>query len=118
MIESDKTNHEFLDARGQEHFDKSHPYGFKCAHYSKYLDNDTSFKSSEEIKSLLDQEGIDIDKEMIFSCGGGVVACITETASIIAGATNTAIYDGSLQEYQKYGEPDFSVDNWEEKYPS
>jgi thiosulfate/3-mercaptopyruvate sulfurtransferase len=56
---------------------------------------------------VLDEDKIDTSKHLVFSCGGGITACINETAARIAGATKTSIYDGSFQEYSQKGKPDF-----------
>jgi thiosulfate/3-mercaptopyruvate sulfurtransferase len=61
--------------------------------YAKVLDKNC-LRSKEELKevfTLLNPKG----REMIFSCGTGITACVLALGAEIAGYTNTAVYDGS-----------------------
>lgn len=118
-IEEGNTDYEFIDSRGSSSFAKGHPIGFKNSPYEKYLDEDqSSFKNKEDLQRIFEEENIDTGKSIVFSCGGGVTACIGETAAVLVGAKHTSIFDGSFQEYSKLGEPDFSNPDWEEQIAS
>ena len=108
FLEGEITDTEFIDVRPAASFEKGHPHGFKNAHYSNYLNEDNSaFKSREEIIQAFKDDGIDLTKKIVFSCEAGVTACISEVAAKIAGCESTSIYDGSMQEYAKHGKPEF-----------
>ena len=51
--------------------------------------NQLSFKSKE----------IELEKEMAFTCGSGVTACILGLANSIISGKKPIIYDGSWAEY-------------------
>ncbi len=63
------------------------------------------FRSKAELllvfKKLLLKE-----KDLVFTCGSGITACILQLAAEIIGITNTSIYDGSWTDWgQKQGFP-------------
>lgn len=112
-----KDDVELVDVRPKEKVEEDTLPAFKAAPCDNYLTSDkTSFIPKEDISKQLEKDGLDTSKKMIFSCGGGITACINEVAAIMVGAEDTAIFDGSYQEYSKYGKPDFSKENWEESY--
>ncbi|CAI2376993.1 unnamed protein product [Moneuplotes crassus] len=100
-------DYEFVDVRNAANFEKGTPPGFKNSFCFDYVTADKStFKSKEEIEKQLLEDGVDVNKHIVFSCGAGVTACISELAARIAGAQKTSIYDGSYQEYCKKGRPE------------
>lgn len=116
-IEEGKDEYELVDARDKGSYDKGHPYGFSNLVFNSFLTEDkASFRNKEDLQRIFEDNNLDTKKKLIFSCGGGIVACVNEVAARLAGATNTAVYDGSLQEYSKFGAPDFEQENWQEKY--
>ena len=58
---------------------------------------DGKFKSNVELQNIFDQ--IDSQKELAFSCGSGMTACIVLLAYQIATGKRGLLYDGSWTEY-------------------
>lgn len=91
--------------------------GFKPCHFEKLLSEDkTMFRSKADILAEFKSDKIDTSKKLTFSCGAGITACISEVAAKLAGIKETAVFDGSYQEYNKKGIPDFSNPEWETTY--
>ena len=65
--------------------------------FTEVLENGT-FKSVAELKNIFNYLKLD-EKELIFSCGSGITACITLVASELISEKKTAIYDGSWTEW-------------------
>lgn len=108
FIEEGSTDYEFIDARVPTHYEKAHPHGFKNSYCYKLLNADKNeFLSMEEINKVIEEDNIDLSKHIVISCGAGITACISELAFRQAGAQKTSIYDGSAQEYEKKGKPDY-----------
>ncbi|CAI2374942.1 unnamed protein product [Moneuplotes crassus] len=100
--------YEFVDVRDSKRFREGHPHGFKNQCYQCLLTEDNSaFKSKEEISKQMEEDGVDTRKHIVFSCGSGVTACISELAAEVVGVEKTSVYDGSYTEYSKRGKPDF-----------
>jgi thiosulfate/3-mercaptopyruvate sulfurtransferase len=63
----------------------------------------STFKSNEEMATLIKEAGIDIDtdKRIVVSCGSGVTACVVATALQVCGrdVDKTFVYDGSWMEW-------------------
>jgi thiosulfate/3-mercaptopyruvate sulfurtransferase len=55
-------------------------------------------KSVEELKTIFSELKI-TNKELIFSCGTGITACILALGAQISGIENYAVYDGSWTEW-------------------
>jgi len=100
-----------LDARAQNRFLGTEPEpraGLRSGHipnsksmpYSSLL-NGTKLKSTEELKVIFSEYQ---SKEIIFSCGSGVTACILALAAEIAGVKNASVYDGSWTEWGSLSE--------------
>ena len=107
------TNQKYLvlDARSPERFsgisEEPRP-GMKSGHIPKsknlyfndLIDQDTKkFIKKEEIENLIKKSGIDVNKDIICSCGSGVTACILGLANSIISGKKPTIYDGSWSEY-------------------
>ena len=60
--------------------------------------NTTQLKKKEELKLLFKEVNPD-SKEMIFSCGSGITACVLALGASIAGHNEIAVYDGSWTEW-------------------
>lgn len=63
----------------------------------------TKMKSKESLKELLDTYDLE-HKQLIFSCGSGLTACIILLAAHIAGFSKLSVYDGSWSEWGQPGE--------------
>ena len=102
---------ELIDARSRERFQGLQPEprkelrsgnieGSKNIFFMEFIDsNDNTFKDVEEIKLIFDKSKIDLNKDMAFTCGSGVTACILGLANSIVSGKNPVIYDGSWSEY-------------------
>ena len=80
--------------------------GSKNVPFSTLLNEDTTYKSDEEIKALFEEAGVDLNKEIVSSCGSGLSACLLQLglAAIGQGTGKRTIYDGSWSEYGKKDE--------------
>ena len=104
--------YQVLDARSPDRFsgisEEPRP-GVKSGHIPKsinlyfndLIDQDTKkFVKKEEIKNLIKKSGVDVNKDIICSCGTGVTACIIKFAiELICKNKNIKIYDGSWSEW-------------------
>jgi thiosulfate/3-mercaptopyruvate sulfurtransferase len=102
-----------IDARASGRFLGISPEprkGLRCGHipYSKNLPfseciQQGHLRGSEELKTLFMRLETDHEHEqarqLIFTCGSGVTACILALAASQAGYTNLAVYDGSWSEW-------------------
>ena len=69
-------------------------------HYSDLIDKQKGvFKSKAEIKSIFEKNNININDQIITSCGSGVTACALAFTLDMIGKKNTYIYDGSWVEW-------------------
>ena len=107
-----KPNFTVIDARSRERFEGrvAEPRkGLKsgniknsfCIPFSSCLNEDKTFKDVDELKKIFHSCLNDIvDKNIVFSCGSGVTACVLALAySLINDKYLPCIYDGSWAEY-------------------
>ena len=107
-----KPNFKVIDARSRERFEGrvAEPRkGLKsgniknsfCIPFSSCLNEDKTFKDVDELKKIFHSCLNDIvDKNIVFSCGSGVTACVLALAySLINDKYLPCIYDGSWAEY-------------------
>tara|TARA_Y100000996_G_scaffold368592_1_gene315058 strand:+ start:186 stop:1001 length:816 start_codon:yes stop_codon:yes gene_type:complete len=101
-----------IDARSKERFDGKIPEPRKglrsgnikdslCIPFGQCINEDKTFKSSKELKKIFKSclQNID-EKNIVFSCGSGVTACVLALAySLINDKYQPCIYDGSWAEY-------------------
>ena len=66
-------------------------------HFQEVLSNG-KFKSKEELNELF-TEKLEGEKELVFSCGSGITACIIMLAGQIGYGDSKKIYDGSWTEW-------------------
>ena len=68
--------------------------------YDEVLANG-KFKSVSELKTLFNKKCSN-KKELVFSCGSGLTACIVMLANVVAFNKSRAIYDGSWTEWAEH----------------
>lgn len=90
-----------LDARSDERYAAGHMPGAKNLPYSQLL-QDGKMKSADELKDLF-STAIDGRKDLLFSCGSGVTACVLALGASLAGFENAVVYDGSWTEWGAEG---------------
>jgi len=97
-----------LDARSAERFNGIIPESrkglrsgqipnSKSLPYTKLLEGG-KMKPKEALVKLFTDIAIE-DKELVFSCGSGVTACVLALGAEIIGIKNTTVYDGSWTEW-------------------
>ena len=105
-------NFQVIDARSKERFDGKVPEPRKglrsgkiensfCIPFNQCLNEDKTFKSKDELQNVFKSCLKNInEKNIVFSCGSGVTACVLALAySLINDKYLPCIYDGSWAEY-------------------
>ena len=104
-------NFELVDARSESRFNGSQPEprkelrsgnieGSKNIPFMKLInDEDKTFKEVDDIMEIFKKLDLDPKKDIVFTCGSGVTACILGLANSIITGKNPFIYDGSWSEY-------------------
>jgi thiosulfate/3-mercaptopyruvate sulfurtransferase len=106
----DSKKFQLIDARGEQRFLGLQPEprkelksgkikGSTNLSFQKLLREDRTFKKKEELIDIFKSKKISIEKEMAFTCGSGVTACILGLANSIISGNKPIIYDGSWAEY-------------------
>ena len=109
-VNIEEKNFKLIDARSKERFlglvpeprkglKSGHIEGSKNLPFQLLLNEDRTFKKKEELIKIFDQNKIDKDKDIAFTCGSGVTACILGLANSIISGKKPTIYDGSWSEY-------------------
>ena len=100
-----------LDARSKDRFEGKVPDPRKnvrsgsipnsyCLPFNELIQNDKTFKNLEEINNIFEQLIPKNEKNLVFSCGSGVTACVLALAYSLVNTTYVpTIYDGSWAEY-------------------
>jgi thiosulfate/3-mercaptopyruvate sulfurtransferase len=68
-------------------------------HYAQVLADDGTMRSADELARIFARHGVDLAKPIVTSCGSGVTAAILSLALDLAGAKESALYDGSWAEW-------------------
>ena len=64
------------------------------------VNEDGTFKNSDELKATFEAAGVDLAQPMVFTCGGGIMATVGKIAADQAGATgHRSVFDGSWAEW-------------------
>ncbi len=101
---------EVVDARSADRFsgDKPEPRegvesghipGSKNLPQSKLFNPDNTFRRSDDLQSVFEAAGVDLDKPMITTCGSGVTAAVLLFGAYLLGKTDVRLYDGSWAEW-------------------
>ena len=101
-----------IDARSRERFEGKIPEPRKglrsgciknsfCIPFNDCLNDDKTFKNKDELKKIFKTNIENLEqKNIVFSCGSGVTACVLALAySLINDKYLPCIYDGSWAEY-------------------
>jgi thiosulfate/3-mercaptopyruvate sulfurtransferase len=99
-----------LDARGAGRFTgeeaeprpgmaSGHIPGSRNLPSSALFNADNSMKSGEELRQLMLDAGIDLDRPVITTCGSGVTAAILLAGLELLGQRDVTLYDGSWSEW-------------------
>lgn len=106
---------QIVDARSPARFRGEEPEprpGLRAGHipgsvnvpYRAVLNPDGTLKDAASLRALFAEAGVDLARPIVNSCGSGVTACILSLAQARAGATRTAVYDGSWTEWGSYAD--------------
>ena len=108
----EKQEFRVIDARSRERFEGKAPEPRKglrsgsikdslCIPFNHCLNENKLFKSKEELRLIFETCSKNInEKNIVFSCGSGVTACVLALAySLINDKYQPCIYDGSWAEY-------------------
>ncbi len=102
---------ELIDARSEERFLGLQPEsrkelssgnieGSKNMPFTELINrNDGTFKNKEELVSIFEKNKIDPNKNIAFTCGSGITACVLGLTCSIIGGRKPVVYDGSWAEY-------------------
>ena len=100
-----------VDARSKERFQGLQPEprielrsgnieGSKNIPFMKVINTkDNTFKKKDDLKIIFEGLELDTSKNLAFTCGSGVTACVLGLANSIINGKNPVIYDGSWAEY-------------------
>jgi len=67
--------------------------------HSQFFNSDGTWKSADDIKSMFESAGIDLNKPVVSTCGSGMTAAAVSFAAALAGGEKIALYDGSWSEW-------------------
>ena len=101
---------QLIDARGEQRFLGLQPEprkelksgnikGSINLPFQKIINENRTFKKKDELIKIFKSKDISFEKEMAFTCGSGVTACILGLANSIISGKKPIIYDGSWAEY-------------------
>jgi len=76
-----------------------HMPGSINVYYADLLTPEGMMRAPHELKNLFADRGVDLERPVVTSCGSGVTAAIVSLALNVAGAKETALYDGSWSEW-------------------
>ena len=101
---------QLIDARGEQRFLGLQPEPRKELRsgnikgsinlpFQKIINENRTFKKKDELIKIFKSKDISFEKEMAFTCGSGVTACILGLANSLINGKKPIIYDGSWAEY-------------------
>ena len=67
--------------------------------FKELINEDRTFKKKDKLTEIFKLKKISLEKDMAFTCGSGVTACILGLANSIISGKTPVIYDGSWSEY-------------------
>ena len=104
------TGSALIDARGKPRFEGTEPEprpelasghipGARNVPYSAIYNDDGTFRSRDELRSIFDEAGADPAQPFVASCGSGVTAAALIFAAHLLGNDDGRLYDGSWAEW-------------------
>jgi len=101
---------QLIDARGEKRFKGLEPEPRKELRsgniegsinlpFKELINEDRTFKKKDKLTKIFELKKISLEKDMAFTCGSGVTACILGLANSIISGKTPVIYDGSWSEY-------------------
>lgn len=99
-----------VDARGAGRFTgeekepraemaSGHIPGSRNLPYSNLFNADGTWKQGAALEAAFAEAGVDLDKQMITTCGSGMTAAVVLFGARLTGKTDVALYDGSWSEW-------------------
>ncbi len=72
--------------------------------HGQFFNADGTWKSIDDIKALFADNGVDLGKPMVTTCGSGMTAAVLSFAAALTGKSDVALYDGSWAEWGSDGD--------------
>jgi len=91
---------QLIDGRPKGMFDECSIPGAKNVSFLDVIDDKKRVKAKEDLASLFQQAGVDLQLPTVAHCITGVTACSVALAAYICGKQDVAIYDGSWNEWK------------------
>ena len=66
---------------------------------SALLGPDATMLPADQLKTVFEEAGVDIDKPIVSTCGSGITASVVALALFRLGKPRSAVYDGSWTEW-------------------
>lgn len=76
-----------------------HMPGARNVPYTTLLNDDGTLKTTEELRTIFEQAGVDLARPITTSCGSGVTAGVLALGLALIGHPDAAVYDGSWTEW-------------------
>lgn len=76
-----------------------HIPGARNVHYASLVTPDGTLRAPDALREIFSTQGVQLDAPIVASCGSGLTACAVLLALDVAGASHTALYDGSWTEW-------------------
>ena len=101
---------ELVDARGRNRFLGLQPEarkelksgnieGSKNIPFTEIINDDHTFKKKSQLISIFKKNKVDLNKNVVFTCGSGITACVLGLTNSIISGKKPVVYDGSWAEY-------------------
>jgi thiosulfate/3-mercaptopyruvate sulfurtransferase len=82
-------------------------------HYAEVVAPDGTMRKPDELARIFVRHGVHLERPIVTSCGSGITASILSLALELAGATHSALYDGSWTDWGS--RPDAPIETGEGK---